>query len=510
MENKYDSIIYGKSDIENIVSIEVFDGCIHCFIETDTDIDIVKFNAKPWVLASQNLGQSMVKLKGNQYFRYGKQFPTIQEFNEFKHKNYVKDIFTIHNLKENIMINKGLTYFKGMKIEDVSVLSFDIETNGFKMDANSKVFLISNTYRKGNTTIKRLFSVDCYPNMGAMINDWCCWVNEVNPSVITGHNIVAYDLPFLSHCFDISGYIGLFLGRDRSVISFNDKESKFRVDGTRDLHYHKVSIHGREVIDTMFLAYRYDIGRKYESYGLKPIIKQEGLEDPNRTFYDAMTIKDNWDDPKEREFIKAYAKDDADDALKLYYLMAPSIFYMTQSVPKPFQLMTESATGSQLNAMMVRAYLQQGHSVAKASEVSRFEGAYSWGAPGVYRNVFKMDVSSLYPSIMLQYEIFDNKKDPELYLKKILDFYRDSRLQYKKLAKETKDPYYSAMDQLGKIMINSMYGFMGATGLNYNYPFGASEVTRYGRETLAFCVQWATGKDIKDFISSEELEEDDE
>ena len=109
---------------------------------------------------------------------------------------------------------------------------------------------------------------------------------------------------------------------------------------------------------------------------------------------------------------------------------------------------------------------------------------------------------------MLQYNIFDQKKDPELYLKKILDFYRDSRLKYKKLAKETKDPYYLAMDQLGKIMINSMYGFMGATGLNYNYPFGASEVTRYGRETLAFCVKWATNKDIDTFIIDEDDDED--
>ena len=504
----YDPIIYGKSDLTNIVSIEIHDGIARCFIENEYGTHPVDFPSKPWVLSSRPLQKDMVKLKGNQHFKYGKQFPTIADFNKFKHDNYIKDIFTIHNLKENAMINRGLTYYKGMKIEDVSILSFDIETNGLKMNADSKVFLISNTYKKGDTIIKRLFSVDKYKDMGSMINDWCHWVNEVNPSIITGHNIVAYDLPFLQHCYDISGYTGLHLGRDNSLISFNEKESKFRVDGTRDLHYHKVSIYGREVIDTMFLAYRYDIGRKYESYGLKPIIRQEGLEDENRTFYDAMTIKDNWHIPEEREKIKAYAKDDADDALKLFYLMAPSIFYMTQSVPKPFQLMTESATGSQLNAMMVRAYLQQGHSVAKPDEVSRFEGAYSWGAPGIYRNCFKMDVSSLYPSIMLQYNIFDQKKDPELYLKKILDFYRDSRLKYKKLAKETKDPYYLAMDQLGKIMINSMYGFMGATGLNYNYPFGASEVTRYGRETLAFCVKWATNKDIDTFIIDEDDDED--
>ena len=496
--SKYDPIIYGKSDIEKIVSIEIHDGIARLFIENPDEIIIQDIPSKPWVLSHRQLDKSMIELKGSQYFKYGKQFPTLAEFNKFKHNNYLRDIYTIHNLKENCMINKGLTYFKGMKIEDVSVLSFDIETNGLKMDSTSKVFLISNTYKKNNKIIKKLFSVDEYESEAEMVNEWCKWVCDVNPSILLGHNILSYDLPFLHHIITREGHEGLTLGRDGSLLSFNEKESRFRVDGNRDLHYNKSVVYGRELIDTMFLAYRYDIGRKYESYGLKPIIKQEGLEDSNRTFYDASKIKDNWHNKEEREKIKAYAIDDADDSLKLFYLMAPSVFYMTQSVPKPFQLMTESATGSQLNAIMVRAYLQQGHSIAKADDVEQFEGGISFGVPGIYRNVEKWDIVSAYPSVIIGKQLCDTKKDPYKYFPYIVSFFKSERIKNKGLSKETGEKYYEDLQSSQKVFINSSFGLCGTGGLNYNCPRIAAEITRTTRQTIERALLWASGED-RDF-----------
>ena len=119
------------------------------------------------------------------------------------------------------------------------------------------------------------------------------------------------------------------------------------------------------------------------------------------------------------------------------------------------------------------------------------------GVPGVYENVRKVDVASLYPSIMLQYDIYDKKKDPERKMLKMLEYFRDERLKNKQLTKETGDQYYDDLQAAQKIMINSMYGFMGAGYLLYNYPFGASEVTRYGREILLKGVEWATGHTLE-------------
>ena len=84
------------------------------------------------------------------------------------------------------------------------------------------------------------------------------------------------------------------------------------------------------------------------------------------------------------------------------------------------------------------------------------------------------------------------------HLVKILDYFRTERLKNKKLA--SKDKYYDDLQSSQKIMINSMYGFLGAGYLLYNYPKGAAKVTEHGREILQMGVEWATGHRLKKVI----------
>jgi DNA polymerase elongation subunit (family B) len=389
------------------------------------------------------------------------------------------------------MVYYGFTYFKGMRLDDVSVLSFDLETTTLDPnDKDAKVLLISNTYKLGDKVVRQLFAYDDYPSEKEMIEDWSRFVKEMNPSVILGHNIFSFDLQYLKGITERCG-INLDLGREGGDSYFDDRESKFRVDGTRFLHYNKYHCYGREVIDTMFLAYKYDIGRKYESYGLKKIIAQEGLEKKDRVFYDASQIRFNYTNKEEWVKIKEYCKDDSDDSLTLYFMMMPAYFYATQSIPKTFQSVILSASGSQVNSMMVRSYLQDKHSIPKASDVQEYEGAISFGNPGIYKNVFKIDVASLYPSIMIEYNVFNKFKDPKENFLTIVKYFTEERLKNKKLAADTKDSYYKDMEQAQKIFINSAYGFLGAAGLNFNSPYHAAFVTKKGREILTKAIEWA-------------------
>lgn len=320
------------------------------------------------------------------------------------------DFYSIWNPKENAMVYNGITYFKDMKIEDVSVLSFDIESDGLKHTKNSEVYCITNTFRKQGKTISKGFFLDEYKSQAEMLLAWCEWVRNINPSIILGHNILLFDFPYLRHVAELNG-IDLNLGRDNSTISFEERESKFRKDGSQEYAYHKVNIFGREVLDTWMLSIKYDISRQFESYGLKPIIKQLNLEKENRTFIDAGKIKHYFYNDKEMwKNVKQYALEDADDALKLFDIMAPATFYFTQSVSKSFQEMVLSSSGSQINNMMVRGYLQNTHSIAKGDDSVPYEGAISLGIPGFYKNCVRWDVSSLYPSIMRQFKLYDEKK----------------------------------------------------------------------------------------------------
>lgn len=482
-----EELVFGKDKTERIVSCEVDGSSLELFIEDENGEVRSEFRPnKYWLLSSGKLNHTSIPLDGDLFYKFKTEFDTYEEFLNAKAFHN----FGIYDPREAAMVTQGFTYFKGMKVSDVSTLSFDIESTTLEHNKDSKVLLIANTFRKNGQVIRKMFCHNDYASDKEFFDAWCAWVREVNPTLLVGHNIVIFDIPYINYCAQRAG-TELNLGRNGSVIKFAEKESKIRKDGSQFYTYKKIFVYGREVIDTFFLALKYDIGRKYESYKLKQIIKQEGLEVANRQFYDADQIRFKYHIPEEWEKIKKYAEHDGDDALALFDLMVPSFFYLSQSIPKPFQQIIESNSGGQINALLIRSYLQEGHSIPKASPVKEFEGALSFGVPGIYHNVLKVDVASLYPSIILTYNIYDKFKDPNEHFLRIAKYFTKERLKNKSLAKETGDRYYKDLEQSQKVVINSFYGFLGTEGLNFNSPFNAAFITRKGREVLEKSIDWA-------------------
>jgi DNA polymerase elongation subunit (family B) len=506
MSDSLNRLIYGKGDTSHIVSIEPLDDQTLLFLETPEGIIQKAVPNRYWMLANRPYSPlKWRKMAGNQHFQYGVQFASREEFesNRNQARRFGEDaIYSVWDKKESYMINFGETYYRGMELRDVSILSFDIETTGLNPFADdAKVLLISNTYRKGDKTVKKLFAFDEYHSQTAMLNAWSDWVREMDPSILCGHNIISFDLFYMNAIArSEDGYLNL--GRDNSPLEFAKYESKFRKDQTQFLSYKKPKVFGREVIDTYFLAIRKDVVEKrYDSYGLKQIIKVEGLENETRIFYDASQIRNKYKISEEWNKIKQYCTDDSDDALKLFDRFSPAFFYMAQTIPKSFQEIICGASGSQINSMLVRSYLQDGYSIPKPSEVVDFQGAVSFAVPGIYRNMLKIDFSGLYPSILRQFQLYDKQKDPNKHLTLLIEHFATSRLKHKKLAKETGKQYYEDMQQMEKILCNSFYGFLATRGLNYNSPDIASFVTAKAREFLGISIEWATGQNTEQWLS---------
>lgn len=491
-------LIYGKKRIERIVSIEADMNQLVLFKEIDGKIDVEFLDNTYWFITNKAVSRKQHKLNGSQYYQFIAEFPTFEEREDARlivKRNNIH-YYQIYQPKEASMVKQGLTSFLGMTPKDVSALFFDIETTGLVKNDQSKIILISNTYRDslGNIT-KRLFSYDEFNSEGQMIDSWCEWVREMNPSLMVGHNIFGFDLPYLQYCAEKNNTT-LKLGRDGSDIKFNSYEQSFRKDGSQDINYYNALIYGREIIDTMFLAIKYDIGRKYESYSLKSIIHAEGLEKEGRQFYQAGEIRQKYQIPSEFIKIKQYAIDDADDTLQLFDLMIPAYFYFAQSVSKPFQSVINSATGSQINNMMVRSYLQRNHSIPLPTDVIDFQGGISLGIPGIYKNALKWDLASAYPNTIIQYNLYDERKDPDAHFLQMVQYFTKERIKNKKLAKETNNKYYKDMEQAQKIIINSFFGFCGAPGLQFNSPKIASKITEYCRSYLSKAIEWATSQSV--------------
>lgn len=492
-----DNLIYGKSNIQNIINLEVTEDKVEIYTQDQAgEVSTQFLPNKFWILCNERVRPDWVKLKGNLHYQYGKQFTNRQEFSKARHfLKQTHDIFNIWNEQESCMVKDGFTYYKGLSPKDIPILSFDLETTGLDPNrSDAAVLLISNTFRKNGIITKKLFAYDDYTSEADMIIAWTAWVREMNPSIITNHNVNGFDIPYINTIASKYG-ISLDLGRDSSSIQISNYESKFRVDGAKDLHFKRIKCYGREIVDTMFLALKSDIGeKKYESYGLKKIIAAEGLEKKGRIFYDASQIRHNYKNPIEWAKIKEYCKDDADDALALFDLFIPPFFYLAQSVPKSFQIITESATGSQINSMMIRSYLQEGHSLPKADLSNEYEGAISFGNPGIYSNAIKVDVKSMYPSIMIEHKVCNHAKDPNKHFPAMVQYFTSERLKNKELEKKTGKRYYKDLEQSQKIVINSMYGFLSTNGLAFNYPQGAALVTEKGRDILKRAIMWAENK----------------
>lgn len=500
-------LIFGRDNTQRIVSMETVGDKFICYIEQDGKVNEHTFPNQNWALSSRPLSSDFEQLDGNLHYKYGKIYTDNTEF-ESKKKNFYKyDTFFVSDTREANMLAGGYTYYKGMKPADVSILSFDIETTGLVHNDDSKVLLIANTFRKDGVTTRKMFAYDDYKDEHDMINDWCNFVRKMNPAIICGHNVLDFDFNYLNYIAKRSG-TELYIGRDGRALHFANRPGKFRVDGNRDQEYTNIRCFGREIIDTMYLALKYDIKKQFESYGLKPLIKQLGLEAADRTFYDASQIRFNYTNPEEWAKIKEYAIQDGDDSLALFDKFIPAFFYIANSVPKTFQQIIMSASGAQINSFLVRSYLQFGHSIPKAAsgeELGYVEGGLSIGIPGIYKNGMKLDLKSAYPSQILRFKLFDKQKDPLGHLYLMTKYFFEFRMRIKELAKNSSDSSLKDQDEAAKAFLNSLYGLCKTPGLNFNSKAIAERITEETRKVLRLGIKWATSRELESILSDKGL-----
>ena len=175
-QNNNNALIYGKSGLERIVGFEVNDDFANVFIQDHNDKVVThKIHNRFWILASKKIDGGFVKLAGDLHYSWGRQFTDRSQFMALRsiYKNKGEDTYSIFNPEESLMVKDGYSFYQGLKHNQISVLSFDIETNGVELDQNSQVVLISNTFRNANGEITRkLFSYDEYENQGLMIQEW--------------------------------------------------------------------------------------------------------------------------------------------------------------------------------------------------------------------------------------------------------------------------------------------------------------------------------------------------
>ena len=375
---------------------------------------------------------------------------------------------------KQFLIATGRTLFKGMAFPDIRRMQVDIETSDLSpIAAGAYIFLIACSDNRGHEAVLAGDERTMLEQLNALVREW-------DPDVIEGHNIYAFDLPWLRTRAKAHG-VPLTWGRDGSEVKVGIERNCAIGANTRPFVGHYVW--GRHVLDTLFQTQRFDLARgEISAYGLKECALTYHIAEPDRVYLDRADIVRLWREDPER--VTRYALADVRETRRLAEIVAPTEFYQSQMVPDSYQNVAVTGSGEKLNSIFVRAYLQRGHGVARQQPPQPYAGGYTeMRVSGVVRGIVKADVESLYPSIMLSRGITSSSDHLSIFLP-LLKELTDRRLKAKAKAKRAPDgrlaAYWDGLQSSYKLLINSFYGYLGAPFYFNDYQ-AAAKVTEIGQ-----------------------------
>jgi DNA polymerase elongation subunit (family B) len=387
---------------------------------------------------------------------------------------------------QQFLLLTGRTSFSGLGFGDLHRLALDIEvvtTEGFEFPSaarpDDRIVAVALADNRGFRHVIRGDLMD----EASLLRELVRIVAERDPDVIEGHNIFRFDLEYLEARARLHG-VTLALGRDGAML--RGWPSRLQV-AERTIGYRRYETPGRHIVDTWMLAQLHDVGtRDLPGYGLKQIARHLGLASEDRTYVDASAIARELRESPDR--LMAYAADDALETLRVAEVFAPPYFAQARIVPFDYQSTVLRGAAAKIDALMLRQSLRRGLAVpAPAAGTSVGGGHVAILHQGVGRPVFHVDVTSLYPSLMLAHRIAPRSDAPGIFLE-LLERLRDFRIRAKRLARDAADPvqaaHFGALQQSFKILINAFYGYLAFSAGHWNDFEAANRVTAEGRAVI--------------------------
>jgi DNA polymerase I len=395
---------------------------------------------------------------------------------------------------QQYLLASGHTSFGGLRFGDLRRLALDIEVvtgegGGFPNAARAadRIVAVALVDSTGFRHVVRGDRLD----EAALLAETTRLVRERDPDVIEGHNVFRFDLEYLESRAR-RHRVPLAWGRDGSEL--RSRPARLQV-AERSIGYRRYEITGRHVVDTWMLAQLHDVGaRDLPSFGLKDIARHLGVAASDRTYIDAGNVARELAEAPDR--LMAYAADDAQETLGVGSFLAPPYFAQAQLLPFDYQAATLRGSAAKIDALLVREYLHAGRAVPVPRPPQPVGGGLTaiW-RQGVGGPVLHVDVTSLYPSLMLAERVAPASDDLGVFLT-LLAHLRDVRVAAKRLARTATEPeerqHQQALQQTFKILINSFYGYLAFGSGHFNDFAAADRVTAEGRRVVTQIVDRLT------------------
>ncbi|GAV61568.1 DNA_pol_B domain-containing protein/DNA_pol_B_exo1 domain-containing protein/zf-C4pol domain-containing protein [Cephalotus follicularis] len=425
------------------------------------------------------------------------------------------------------------------KMAPFRILSFDIECAGrkghFPEPTHDPVIQVANLVTlqgEDQPFVRNVMTLkSCSPIVGVdvmpfntereVLLAWRDLIREVDPDIIIGYNICKFDLPYLIERAQTLGIAEFpILGRIRnSRVRVKDTTFSSRQYGTRESK--EVTVEGRVQFDLLQAMQR---DYKLSSYSLNSVSAHFLSEQKEDVHHSIISDLQNGN-AETRRRLAVYCLKDAylpqrllDKLMYIYNYVE-----MARVTGVPISFLLSRGQSIKVLSQLLRKAKQKGlvlpNVKATGSEQGTYEGATVLEAKaGFYEKpIATLDFASLYPSIMMAYnlcyctlvtpedvrklnlspECVNKTPSGETFVKsnlqkgilpEILEELISARKRAKSDLKEAKDPLEKAVldgRQLAlKISANSVYGFTGATVGQLPCLEISSSVTSYGRQMI--------------------------
>jgi len=358
------------------------------------------------------------------------------------------------------------------KHTDLNVITFDIETTGLNSEKDNIIMIIAHHSKFGLQIFK-------HHNERKILADFEEYLLTHDYDVLNGHNIVNFDIPFVSRRFEIL-FKRKMLWKENATM-YQSQYYSILPYRYGKYFYKKVFINNVDIVDTMMMVMSFDlIKRECQNYKLKYLEQFFNLiNSEERVYLTGEEIK-----VAKKSMLLKYCQQDVESTLKLYEMFIPSYYYQLLYFPMSLQDVVFNTIVPKWDSAIVIDYLNRDMSIPLPISDEdivgeKFEGAITGCLKkGVIKNVRKIDVASLYPSIIIKHHIKSNKDYLDVAYNKFVKITKD-RLWYKARKKENK--LYDYIQSALKYIINPYFGYLGNEYSLYSNLDGAAKVTEYGR-----------------------------
>lgn len=478
-------------------------------------------------------------------------YPRAKKGEQIQSKD--KEILAVSPV-EQYMIYTGKRLFKGYEnYDDLKRMLFDIETTGL----NARVDSIDQIGVRTNKGFERIIKVEGTgrdkdeSEINAIV-EFCKIIGEEKPDVIAGHNSENFDWDFIITRCEILGYDFKEISERyiKHPIYKKDKETVLKLGG--EVEYYKPTIlWGHNILDSLHAVRRAQaIDSSMESANLKYVTKYLSQNKSNRVYVKGNEIGKIWSEKSEvfafndengdwyrvsnenplkdgyvmksgEYIVERYLLDDIWETDKVELTLNESNFLVCKMLPTTFTRACTMGTAGIWKLIMLAWSYENSLAIPALGSNRRFVGGLSrLLETGFASDIVKLDFNSLYPSIILTWNI-RNENDCSKAINYMLYYVLHQREKYKglkndaaseigKLSKEIeKETSQTKIIELKrkikelktikasndkkqlplKILGNSYFGSAGSPGL---FPWGsldaAEKTTSIGRMMLRLMI----------------------